>query len=46
VTATGPSWNATIPAGGSVSFGMNGASTGGNGMPATFTVNGAGCAVK
>ncbi|MGN6128003.1 MAG: cellulose binding domain-containing protein [Humibacter sp.] len=45
VTVTGPSWNAKIASGGSVSFGMNGASTGGNGTPAAFTLNGAACTI-
>jgi mannan endo-1,4-beta-mannosidase len=41
--ATHEPWTETIPAGGSVSFGMNGSSTGGNGVPAAFTLNGASC---
>ncbi|TXS44003.1 cellulase family glycosylhydrolase [Streptomyces sp. t39] len=44
VHATHESWTETIPAGGSVSFGLNGASTGGNGTPAAFSLNGASCA--
>ncbi|MFJ8648576.1 cellulase family glycosylhydrolase [Streptomyces sp. NPDC093546] len=44
VRATPEQWTATIPAGGSVSFGINGSSTGGNGVPAAFTLNGAACA--
>ncbi|MDW4571923.1 cellulose binding domain-containing protein [Microbacterium sp. M3] len=45
VTATGASWNATIPASGSASFGMNGTSLGGNGTPSAFTLNGVACTV-
>ncbi|MEU2061278.1 cellulase family glycosylhydrolase [Streptomyces sp. NPDC013455] len=43
VTAVNESWTETIPAGGSVSFGFNGSSTGGNGVPAVFTLNGGTC---
>ncbi|MFJ8079030.1 cellulase family glycosylhydrolase [Streptomyces sp. NPDC096205] len=43
VRATHESWTETIPAGGSVSFGFNGSSTGTNGIPAAFTLNGASC---
>ena len=46
VTASSPSWNQTIPAGGSVSFGMNGASSGTNGVPAAFSLNDADCTVR
>ncbi|OPG13511.1 cellulose binding domain-containing protein [Microbispora sp. GKU 823] len=45
VTAVNESWTGTIPAGGSVNFGLNGRSTTGtNGVPAQFTLNGAVCA--
>ncbi|MGI5161620.1 cellulose binding domain-containing protein [Microbispora sp. CA-102843] len=45
VTVTNESWTAAIPAGGSVNFGLNGNSTTGtNGVPAQFTLNGAVCA--
>ncbi|MET7401808.1 cellulose binding domain-containing protein [Dactylosporangium sp. NPDC005572] len=44
VTATNESWSASIPAGGSVNFGLNGNSTTGtNGVPAAFTLNGTTC---
>ncbi|MEU3448887.1 cellulase family glycosylhydrolase [Streptomyces thermolilacinus] len=44
VRATHEPWTETIPAGGSVSFGLSASSTGGNGVPAAFTLNGAACA--
>lgn len=46
VTATHESWNGTIPAEGSVSFGFNGeaASAGDNPAPDAFTLNGVECA--
>jgi mannan endo-1,4-beta-mannosidase len=44
VRATHESWTESIPAGGSVSFGFNGSSTGTNGVPAVFTLNGTTCA--
>ncbi|MFE9837801.1 cellulase family glycosylhydrolase [Streptomyces sp. NPDC005551] len=44
VRATNESWTETIPVGGSVSFGFNGSSTGTNGVPASFALNGVGCA--
>ncbi|MFD3654628.1 cellulase family glycosylhydrolase [Streptomyces sp. NPDC058620] len=37
--ATNESWTETIPAGGTVSFGMSGSSTGSNGIPAEFSLN-------
>ncbi|MEV5546162.1 cellulose-binding domain-containing protein [Streptomyces sp. NPDC052309] len=46
VIVTHESWTRTIPAGGSVSFGLNGTSTGGNGVPASFTLNGAACTTR
>ncbi|MGX1134647.1 mannan endo-1,4-beta-mannosidase [Streptomyces glaucescens] len=46
VRATHESWTRTIPAGGSVSFGLSGSSTGGNGVPAAFTLNGSACAAS
>ncbi|MET9801790.1 cellulase family glycosylhydrolase [Streptomyces sp. NPDC006368] len=42
--ATHESWTETIPAGGTVGFGISGSSTGTNGVPAVFTLNGAVCA--
>ncbi|MEU0598982.1 cellulase family glycosylhydrolase [Streptomyces sp. NPDC006393] len=45
VSATNESWTRTIPAGGQVSFGLNGSSTGGNGVPAAFTLNGRTCTI-
>ncbi|MFD9741177.1 lytic polysaccharide monooxygenase [Umezawaea sp. NPDC059074] len=42
-TAKGVSWNASIPAGGSVTFGFNGASSGTPALPSSFTLNGATC---
>ncbi|CAM5360523.1 chitinase OS=Streptomyces alboniger OX=132473 GN=CP975_24550 PE=3 SV=1 [Streptomyces alboniger] len=44
VRASEEAWNETIPAGGSVSFGFNGSSSGSNTVPASFTLNGALCA--
>jgi Cellulose binding domain./Cellulase (glycosyl hydrolase family 5). len=44
VRAVNESWNATIPAGGTVSFGFNGSSAGANGVPSSFSLNGAACA--
>lgn len=43
VRATDESWTRTIPAGSTVSFGFNGSSTGTNGVPAAFTLNGTPC---
>ncbi|AIS01618.1 cellulase family glycosylhydrolase [Streptomyces glaucescens] len=43
VRAVHESWTRTIPAGGSVSFGLSGSSAGGNGVPAAFTLNGGTC---
>ncbi|ALC18858.1 cellulase family glycosylhydrolase [Streptomyces pristinaespiralis] len=43
VRATHEPWTETVPAGGSVSFGLNGSSNGTNGIPAAFTLNGAPC---
>jgi hypothetical protein len=45
VTATNLSWNATIAAGASVSFGFNGSRSGTNNKPAAFTLNGQACTV-
>ncbi|WCN83055.1 glycoside hydrolase family 9 protein [Micromonospora sp. LH3U1] len=45
VTATNLSYNGTIAAGASVSFGFNGAHSGTNPKPTAFTVNNATCAV-
>ncbi|MFV0127295.1 cellulase family glycosylhydrolase [Streptomyces sp. HMX112] len=41
--ATHEPWTGTVPAGGSVSFGMTGSSTGPNGTPASFVLNGTPC---
>ncbi|MFC5766168.1 cellulose binding domain-containing protein [Actinacidiphila bryophytorum] len=47
VTATNASYNAAIPAGGSVSFGFSASSTAGtNGVPSSFTLNGMPCTVS
>ncbi|GAA3387349.1 hypothetical protein GCM10017752_03040 [Streptomyces roseoviridis] len=43
VHATHEPWTENIPAGGSVGFGLSASSTGGNGVPAAFTLNGAAC---
>ncbi|MFF8190454.1 cellulase family glycosylhydrolase [Streptomyces bobili] len=43
VRAANESWTETIPAGGTVSFGFNGSSTGTNGVPASFALNGSSC---
>jgi endoglucanase len=43
VTVTNMSWNATVPAGGSVSTGANFSYSGGNAKPTDFAVNGATC---
>lgn len=43
VTAQNMSYNASIPPGGSVSFGFQGTWTGSNGDPADFTLNGTRC---
>ncbi|MFF9327303.1 cellulase family glycosylhydrolase [Streptomyces sp. NPDC014776] len=45
VLVSNESWTETIPAGGTVSFGFNGSSTTGtNGVPAAFSLNGLPCA--
>jgi endo-1,4-beta-xylanase len=46
VTAKNASYNGTIPAGGSVSFGFNISYSGSNPEPAGFTLNGEACQVK
>jgi hypothetical protein len=43
VTASGMSYNASIPAGGSQSFGFQGTSTGSTASPSAFTLNGTPC---
>ncbi|GAA0442222.1 hypothetical protein Aca07nite_62950 [Actinoplanes capillaceus] len=43
VTATNTSWNGSLPAGGTVSFGFNATHTGSNPPPTTFTLNGTAC---
>ncbi|MFB7271118.1 endo-1,4-beta-xylanase [Streptomyces sp. NPDC056244] len=45
-TAVNAAHNAAIPAGGSASFGFNGAWSGGNTAPGAFTLNGAACATS
>jgi len=45
VTATGPSWNANIPAGGNVSFGVQGVWTSSLAAPGAYSVNGVSCAI-
>jgi mannan endo-1,4-beta-mannosidase len=44
VRVANETWTETIPAGGTVSFGFNGSSTGTNGVPAAFALNGSTCA--
>jgi hypothetical protein len=44
VSATNVSYNAAIPAGGSVGIGLQAAHTGNSGAPGGFTLNGAACA--
>jgi acetylxylan esterase len=43
VTARNVSYNATIPAGGSVGIGFQATHTGNTGRPASFTLNGTAC---
>src|SRR6185312_6265830 len=43
VTVTNVSYNATIAAGGTTSFGFNGSYTGSNPAPASFALNGVTC---
>lgn len=43
VSAAHESWTKTIPAGGSVNFGLNGSDLGGNAVPHAFSLNGAAC---
>jgi beta-glucosidase len=43
VTATGETWNPSLAAGASVTFGFNGTHTGSNPRPASFTLNGLPC---
>ncbi len=43
VTAANMGYNATIPAGGQVSFGFNGTYSGSNPTPTAFTLNGTTC---
>jgi endo-1,4-beta-xylanase len=45
VTVGNAAWNASVPAGGSASFGFLGSWTGDNPAPAVFTLNGAACTV-
>ena len=46
VTVTNAPWNGAIQAGGSVDIGFNGAFTGANPRPTSFTLNGVTCAVR
>ncbi|MGB2572390.1 endo-1,4-beta-xylanase [Micromonospora citrea] len=43
VTARNAAWNASVPTGGTVSFGFQGTHGGSNPTPASFTLNGATC---
>jgi hypothetical protein len=43
VTATGDGWNRSIPAGGSVTFGIQGTHSGSPSIPTDFTLNGSPC---
>ena len=45
VTARNVDYNASIPAGGSVSFGFQANHTGNAGAPTSFTLNGAACTI-
>jgi cellulose 1,4-beta-cellobiosidase len=45
VTATNESYNASLPTGGSVTFGFNGSHSGNNPIPTTFTLDGVTCNV-
>ncbi|WP_433796992.1 endo-1,4-beta-xylanase [Actinoplanes sp. CA-252034] len=45
VTVGNAAWNSGLPAGGSTSFGFLGSWTGGNPVPAAFTLNGTACTV-
>ena len=45
VVASNVSYNASIPAGGSVSFGFQGSYSGSNSVPASFTLNGTACSI-
>ncbi len=45
VTASAPSWNSTLSAGGSANFGFNGVYSGSNPKPTTFKLNGTTCNV-
>ncbi|HEX8343681.1 MAG TPA: cellulose binding domain-containing protein [Actinoplanes sp.] len=44
-TVTNVSWNGSLPAGGTATFGFTGTWNGTNGKPAAFTLNGAACSV-
>ncbi|KAB8139693.1 carbohydrate-binding protein [Chloroflexia bacterium SDU3-3] len=46
VVASNMSYNASIPAGGSVSFGFQGSYSGTNTVPASFSLNGTACSVS
>ena len=43
VTAKNAAWNGSIPAGGTVEFGLNGTHSGTNAAPTIFALNGAPC---
>ncbi|KAB8139699.1 family 43 glycosylhydrolase [Chloroflexia bacterium SDU3-3] len=45
VTASNMSYNASIPAGGSTSFGFQGSYSGTNSVPASFSLNGTACSI-
>jgi arabinoxylan arabinofuranohydrolase len=46
VTVSNETWNAIIPAGGTVNFGFNLSFSGTNAKPTDFTLNGAACSVR
>ncbi|QBI56661.1 endo-1,4-beta-xylanase [Streptomonospora litoralis] len=46
VTVSNASWNASVPAGGSVSVGFNATHSGANSEPDSFTLNGQSCSVS
>jgi cellulase/cellobiase CelA1 len=46
ITATNQSYNSSIPAGGTVSFGFNLSYSGTNAKPTSFTLNGSACQVQ
>ncbi|MFM7734892.1 MAG: cellulose binding domain-containing protein [Alphaproteobacteria bacterium] len=46
VTATNAAWNASIPVGGSVSFGFQATTAGANSAPSSFVLNGTACSLQ